>query len=72
MKPLILFSILFLLVITACRGTFDIGLENSSTSTSTQIALATTPTFIFSNPTSTSVPPSPTLQLTATPPHSRR
>ena len=68
MKPLILFSILFLLVITACRGTFDIGLENSSTSTSTQVALATTPTFILSNPTSTSVPPSPTLQLTATPP----
>ena len=66
MKPLILFSILFLLVITACRGTFDIGLENSSTPTNTPAVPSVTPTFIIPSPTPTSIPPSPTPQPAAT------
>ena len=65
MKSRILSTILFLLAITACRGTFDIGLEHSPTSTAPVVPL-NTPTFIPPSSTPTSIPPSPTPQPTAT------
>jgi hypothetical protein len=60
MKFFIFVAVLFLLVITACKGTFDIGLEHSPTPTNTAS--------VVPQATPTSVPPSPTPQPTATTP----
>ena len=58
MKLLTLSAVLFLLAITACNCTFDIGIEHSPTN----------PTSIVSLPSPTPIPPSPTPQPTATTP----
>ncbi len=52
MKLFIYLAALFLLVITACKGTFDIGLEHSSSSIKTpSVAPQATPTFVLPTPT---------------------
>lgn len=68
MKPLILCSIVFLMVITACRGTFEIGLEHTPTSPISVVSTTTpVPTFTLP-PTLTAMPTSPTVQrMTPTP-----
>ena len=66
MKPFILSAVIFLLVITACQGTFQIGLEHA---TPTAISIGTTATPGPSStplPTLTPIPASPTPQPTAT------
>jgi hypothetical protein len=60
MKSRILSAVLFFLVITACKGTFDIGLEHSRTNPTS------VPTSVVPLATPTSIPPSPTPQPTAT------
>jgi hypothetical protein len=72
MKSRVLSAVVILLFITACNGTFQIGLENSATSPTSGVPLATS-TSILPSPTSqaplatpTSIFPNPTPQPTAT------
>ncbi|MGD0610395.1 MAG: hypothetical protein ABSB41_02690 [Anaerolineales bacterium] len=65
MKSRISTAILVLLVITACNGMFEIGLEHTPSSP-TSVVPFVTPTLILPSLTPTPIPPSPTPQTTTT------
>ncbi|MGD0613322.1 MAG: hypothetical protein ABSB41_17630 [Anaerolineales bacterium] len=65
MKTHIWSAVLILLLITACNGTFEIGLEHTPVSP-TSVLPSTTPTLILPSSSPTLMPPSPTFQIVAT------
>lgn len=67
MKSRILYAVLILLFISACSGTFQIGIEQTPASP-TSVVPSATPTVILPNSTPILLPPSPTPQTAAATP----